>query len=53
MLFYRGVYYGHVTFKPSPYGRYLLAMTSDGDSWPTPADELGTVDCYFTVVCPD
>lgn len=54
MLFYKGQYQGHVTgFSMSPYGHYLLVLTSDGDSWPTPTLELGTVDCYFTVACPD
>ena len=54
MLFYHGKYHGSIVgFSLSPYGRYLLVLTSDGDSWPTPIGELGTVDCYFTVVCPD
>ena len=53
MLFYRGQYKGHVTgFTVSP-GHYLLVLTSDGDSWPSPYLELGTEECYFTVVCPD
>ena len=54
MLWYKGRYHGSIVgFSLSPYGHYLLVLTSDGDSWPTPSNELGTEDCYFTVVCPD
>lgn len=55
MLFYRGAFKGSVLSfsEVCLCNPYTLVNTSDGDSWPTPSVELGTADCYFTIVCPD